>query len=1051
MKKYIYSSAMAFLLILAGIGTPSRAENVKSQDFFILKSAETAATTMMAAYYDPSGTFQSQIYESKFPFDLLGLTWSEDLPAGTAAEMEIRFRDKSGIWSEWQDLEEDVDGAQDEEGKHTYVMTNQSLAFQYRAELSTANRYYSPRLADFSFDYVAGGKTSFFTKFAKLVFTKDEQVVERKSWGADESLRLSKTASASKIALAEEDSSANDKSDNSDSSSSDDPDMEIIKEVDTDADGNPLLWPLEYPKKIKKIIVHHTASSSNLDDPEASLRAIYYYHSVTRGWGDIGYNFIVDQNGKVYEGRYGGNGVVGGHAYGYNTGSVGIALLGNFENEELPAEMMKSLTGLIYEKAQLNGIDPDTSGTFRGKVMPNVMGHRDVGKTACPGEFAYDYLPDIRKVVGEAMDKRRHTNLKTDFAYEEVGERELLTLDPQSSAEVIIKLKNTGTATWNSATYLKSSTSEILKVGTAKMQESSVAPGETGTFTFKLSSALYGGLENFDVNPVFNGTEKVLTYLDLAAFVERPLMKFSTTSAKADTSLLKPGKSSTVSVSLKNTGNLSWKNSGENAVYLKQTGSTSPLAAEKLATLSESSVAPGGTGTFEFEVNAPTSASGKYTIYFAPQMDNSNALVNSSGSVSIQVAPTSDDASIVDATSNLTFAPGEKKSAWIQITNYSDKTWKSSGSLNKVSLGFTKNLNIKLGEARLAVSSLAPGSTSKISFSITAPTKAGNYTIYVRPRLGSKNLTSQAYTLKITVKSDSSSSETSYKADYENPIRIKLTPDSEIEPILSSTSAFSVFDNSTLLKTFTANSRVRVSESGEKFAVTSGSYSWEVAGPVRFTPKSGAIMQITNMDQRPAWNPSLNDNLFRGTMEVRNVDDELTLINELALEDYVKGIAEVSNGDPTEKIKTLTVIARTYAYYYITQAEKFAGKPYNLDDDPNTSQKYIGYGFETRSPNVSAAATATVGKVVTYNSKPVITPYFTATDGTETKSAETVWGWTNTPWLLSVSDSLCTTSSTFLGHGVGLSGCGATAMAKAGKTFEEIIRYYYTGVEIQKI
>ena len=263
--------------------------------------------------------------------------------------------------------------------------------------------------------------------------------------------------------------------------------------------------------------------------------------------------------------------------------------------------------------------------------------------------------------------------------------------------------------------------------------------------------------------------------------------------------------------------------------------------------------------------------------------------------------------------------------------------------------------------------------------------------------------------------------------------RVKLTPDSAIVPILTSTSVFSVYDNSTLLKTFTASSRVRVAQSGDKFAVTSGSYSWTVSGPVRFTPKTDGVMQIVTMEQRPAWNTALNDNLFRGTIEVRNVDDELTLINELALEDYMKGIGEVSNGDPTEKVKTMMVIARTYASYYLTEAEKFPGKPYNLDDDPNSSQKYIGYGYESRSPNVTAAALATAGEVVTYNGKAIITPYFTATDGNSTKSAESVWGWTNTPWLIPVLDSGCTTSTTFLGHGVGLSGCGATAMANSAR------------------
>jgi stage II sporulation protein D len=84
-----------------------------------------------------------------------------------------------------------------------------------------------------------------------------------------------------------------------------------------------------------------------------------------------------------------------------------------------------------------------------------------------------------------------------------------------------------------------------------------------------------------------------------------------------------------------------------------------------------------------------------------------------------------------------------------------------------------------------------------------------------------------------------------------------------------------------------------------------------------------------------------------------------------------------------------------------------------------------------------------------YNDKLVKTPYFNATDGTYTKSAEEVWGWTNTPYLVSVPDNLCK-STEFKGHGVGLSGCGATEASKLGKTYKEILKYYYTGIEIKK-
>ena len=139
--------------------------------------------------------------------------------------------------------------------------------------------------------------------------------------------------------------------------------------------------------------------------------------------------------------------------------------------------------------------------------------------------------------------------------------------------------------------------------------------------------------------------------------------------------------------------------------------------------------------------------------------------------------------------------------------------------------------------------------------------------------------------------------------------------------------------------------------------------------------------------------------------------------------------------------------ARTYARYYSTISEKFSGKPYHLEDSPETSQKYLGYGLEKRSPNVVKAVADTKGEVVTYKSKLVKTPYFNQSDGKATKSAKDVWGWTDTPYLVSVKDSYCAADK-FLGHGVGLSGCGAKGMAEQGFKYQDILRYYYTSVDI---
>lgn len=141
-------------------------------------------------------------------------------------------------------------------------------------------------------------------------------------------------------------------------------------------------------------------------------------------------------------------------------------------------------------------------------------------------------------------------------------------------------------------------------------------------------------------------------------------------------------------------------------------------------------------------------------------------------------------------------------------------------------------------------------------------------------------------------------------------------------------------------------------------------------------------------------------------------------------------------------------MARSYARYYQQTGEKFPAKPYHGSDDPAIFQKYRGYSSEIRSPNVVKAVNETSGEVVTYQSKPVKTPYFSQSDG-RTRSHKEVWG-TDVAYLQSVPDPYCE-GLTLWGHGVGLSGCGARAAAENGKTYIEIIKYYYQGVEVEKI
>jgi hypothetical protein len=186
------------------------------------------------------------------------------------------------------------------------------------------------------------------------------------------------------------------------------------------ADPALMTWTPEYAGTVKAVVVHHTATTNAYTIPDVPkiVRAIYYYHSVTLGWGDIGYNFLVDRWGRIIEGRAGGvaSTVIGGHAGGFNRYTAGIAMLGTFD-EVAPSEAMAdSVARLAAWKLSLYGGNPMGStlltsaggGTARypkGKVVrkPVLMGHRDVGATDCPGTLGYALLNPLRRTVTAIM------------------------------------------------------------------------------------------------------------------------------------------------------------------------------------------------------------------------------------------------------------------------------------------------------------------------------------------------------------------------------------------------------------------------------------------------------------------------------------------------------------------------------------------------------------------------------------------------------------------------------------------------------------------------
>jgi hypothetical protein len=169
-----------------------------------------------------------------------------------------------------------------------------------------------------------------------------------------------------------------------------------------------------YAPRIELAVVHHTANTNDYTRAQAAaiVRGIETYHVRGNGWNDIGYNFLVDRYGDVYEGRAGGieKNVVGAHAEGFNSGTAGIALIGNFATAKPTKAMQDALVELLAWRLDVAHVDPlstvayTSGGNAKFKAgtvvtLRAVSGHRDTGPTECPGTAAYALLPALAKRV----------------------------------------------------------------------------------------------------------------------------------------------------------------------------------------------------------------------------------------------------------------------------------------------------------------------------------------------------------------------------------------------------------------------------------------------------------------------------------------------------------------------------------------------------------------------------------------------------------------------------------------------------------------------------
>lgn len=152
--------------------------------------------------------------------------------------------------------------------------------------------------------------------------------------------------------------------------------------------------------------VHHTVNTNSYTKAQVPgiIRSIYTYHVKSRGWRDLGYNFLIDKFGRIWEGRYGGvtRPVVGAHTSGYNSYGFGASAIGNFDKASPPAALVNAFGTLFAWKLSLHGVRGNKGSTKIGDrtFSHAIMGHRDTKSTACPGRYLYAKMSTIRSQAG---------------------------------------------------------------------------------------------------------------------------------------------------------------------------------------------------------------------------------------------------------------------------------------------------------------------------------------------------------------------------------------------------------------------------------------------------------------------------------------------------------------------------------------------------------------------------------------------------------------------------------------------------------------------------
>lgn len=322
--------------------------------------------------------------------DLVGVTWVGPGPD----RVEVRSQSTAGRWSDWTVLE----GEQDPDGQGGGTdpwWTGGSASVEVRAWRDGASVAEELSVAAIS----------------TAVTTADRDLASQApSAGVASGGRGSSVGSSAPSALAFAPAPAM---------------PTVITRAQWGADPALMTWTPQYANSTLAAVLHHTAGSNTYTPAQSPgiVRGIYAYHAVSRGWGDIGYNVLVDQYGQIFEGRAGALSlpVTAAHAGGFNTGTFGVSMMGEYSSVAPSASMRESVARIIawklggsyhfgaWEIERYTTPGHSTSKFSPGQVVQiyRILAHRDVAYTSCPGNAGYSILPWLRNRVTELTASAR--------------------------------------------------------------------------------------------------------------------------------------------------------------------------------------------------------------------------------------------------------------------------------------------------------------------------------------------------------------------------------------------------------------------------------------------------------------------------------------------------------------------------------------------------------------------------------------------------------------------------------------------------------------------